>query len=65
MLTEPVQTEKGAASIIIELSKGVVTVLHGTANVVLHQVPVSEGAWDEMFGAITNTLYAYKMTEEV
>lgn len=58
-------TERGAASIIVELSNGVVTVYHGTANVVLHQVPVSEGAWEEMFGAMTNTLYAYKMTEEV
>jgi hypothetical protein len=52
--------ERGAASIFVELSEGVVTVYHGTDHVVLHQVPVSEGAWNEMFGAITNTLYAYK-----
>lgn len=57
--------ERGEASIRVELKDGVVTVYHGTANAVLHQVHVSEGAWTDMFDAMTNTLYAYKMTEEV
>lgn len=57
--------ERGAASIRVELSKGVVTVYHGTDHVVLHQVPVSEGAWSDMFDAMTNTLYNYKVTEGV
>lgn len=56
--------ERGAASIIVELSEGVVTVYHGTANVVLHQVTVSEGAWEEMFDGITATLSSYEMVGE-
>ena len=57
--------ERGAASIRVELSEGVVTVYHGTDHAVLHRVPVSEGAWSDMFDAMTNTLYNYKVPEGV
>lgn len=45
--------ERGAASIIVSLDKGVITVLHGDApTAVLFQAPVQLGTWDAMWEVI-------------
>lgn len=46
-------TERGAASLRIELRDGGVQVLHGQDGTVLHSFPeVAEGTWTKMFDAI-------------
>jgi len=41
-----IETEKGTASIMIELKDGAITVRHGTYDDVLFTTPASEGSWD-------------------
>ena len=57
MLTEPVQTEKGAASLHIELKDGFITVYHGTDGIVLHRCEVEEGTWERMFDSLIHIIY--------
>jgi hypothetical protein len=50
--------ERGAASVKIELSNGVITVKHGTsADAVLAQWTANAGDWDKLWDTI-NTLKA-------
>lgn len=50
-------TERGAASLRIELRDGGVQVLHGTDGTVLQSFPeVAEGTWDKVFDAIVGAL---------
>jgi hypothetical protein len=49
--------ERGAASIVISLSKGVITVEHGTDNVTLAKWTANPGDWDRLWETI-NTLKA-------
>lgn len=45
--------EKGAASIVIELENGKITVTHGTAAVTLHEVENAQaGSWDKIWKTI-------------
>ncbi len=45
-------TERGAASILVALSDGIVTVTHGTDGSVLASGQVSEGAWHRIWEAM-------------
>lgn len=45
-------SEPGAASVIIDLSDGVITVTHGTDDVVLQQWVAEEGDWDRIWDTI-------------
>lgn len=47
----------GAASIFVELADGVITVRHGTDDVVLHRVEAHEDMWGDMFSAMCAVLY--------
>ena len=50
-------TERGAASIRVELRDGGVTMFHGEDGSVLHHFPeVAEGTWDKMFDAVFGSL---------
>jgi hypothetical protein len=45
-------TERGAASILIELENGTITIKHGTDGTVLHSLAdAPEGTWRGMFAA--------------
>lgn len=44
--------ERGAASVKIELSKGIITVWHGTNNVILQQWEANTGDWDKLWATI-------------
>lgn len=44
--------EPGAASILIELSDGMITVTHGTDDVVLKQWMANTGDWDALWATI-------------
>jgi len=47
--------EKGQASILIKLEDGNITVIHGTDNVVLLDIPnVEVGAWDKIWETLRN-----------
>lgn len=47
------EIERGAASIVITLEQGKITVTHGTARVVLHEVENAKaGSWDKIWNAI-------------
>lgn len=45
--------ERGAASIFIELTGGVITVKHGTEHAVLAQWTANEGDWDTLWQTIS------------
>ena len=45
-------TERGQASILVALEDGVITVTHGTDNVVLFKKDAYIGAWDDIWDAI-------------
>lgn len=49
--------ERGAAKVIIELSKGVITVTHGEGGAVLAQWTANAGDWEQLWKTI-NTLKA-------
>ena len=52
-----ITTERGAASILVELKDGGVNVIHGTDGDVLHSFPqVAPGTWDRLFDAVWRTL---------
>ena len=44
--------ERGAASVLIELKNGVITVTHGTDNVVLQQWTAQGQDWDQLWKTI-------------
>lgn len=44
--------ERGSASILISLDNGVITVVHGTDNVVLRQWTAQYGDWDKLWDRI-------------
>jgi len=44
--------EQGHASLLIKLEDGVITVLHGTDNVVLEQWTATAGDWDKIWEVI-------------
>jgi hypothetical protein len=44
--------ERGEASVKIELSNGIITVIHGTDNVVLKQWTANSGDWDRIWNTI-------------
>jgi hypothetical protein len=46
------ELEKGSASIVVELSGGVITVTHGEDGETLFSSPVSVGTWDAVWTAI-------------
>ena len=47
--------EAGEASILITLSRGKITVIHGTDKFILMEVDrVEEGSWDKIWDAIRN-----------
>jgi len=51
-------TERGAASIRVELRDGGVTMFHGEDGSVLHHFPeVAKGTWDKMFSAVFRELW--------
>jgi hypothetical protein len=50
-MTEPEET--GAASMLIDLSNGVITVTHGTDHVVLRQWTARKGHWDRLWTTIS------------
>ena len=51
------QTERGAASILIQLRDGGVKVIHGTDGTVLHYFDaVPEGTWSKVFDAVIREL---------
>lgn len=48
-----VKTENGAASILIELRNGEITIKHGTDKAVLFQsIEVKPGTWSKLFNKI-------------
>ena len=47
------QLDRGSASIFVELKDGIITVTHGTDQVVLFSESVLAGTWDAMWDAIT------------
>jgi hypothetical protein len=52
-MTRPeTETEKGCASITIQLSKGVIKVRHGSDNSILFNSKVKEGTWNSIWKAI-------------
>ena len=51
--------EPGAASVVIDLSDGVITVTHGTDHVVLQQWTAERGDWDRIW----DTIYLLAGTE--
>jgi hypothetical protein len=62
------QTERGAASLRIELRDGGVQMLHGEDGTVLRSFPeVTEGTWDRVFDAIEGALLdgAYPFIERL
>ena len=42
------QLEKGSASLIIELSNGMIKMRHGTDGYLLHQRECPKGDWDKL-----------------
>ena len=46
------QLDRGSASIFVELKDGIITVTHGTDEVVLFSVPVLAGTWDAIWDVI-------------
>lgn len=44
--------ERGAASILIELSDGIITVKHGTDNAILAQWTATPGDWDKIWDRV-------------
>ena len=47
------QLDRGSASIFVELKDGIITVTHGTDQVVLFSEPVLAGTWDAIYmGAV-------------
>lgn len=46
--------ERGQASILIDLTDGVITVKHGTAHAILAQWEANEGDWDKLWDTINN-----------
>lgn len=44
--------EPGAASMVVDLSDGVITVTHGTDDVVLQQWVANQGDWDRIWETI-------------
>ena len=44
--------ERGEASFKIELTDGVITVIHGTDNVILKQWTAEKGDWDRLWKTI-------------
>jgi hypothetical protein len=49
-------TERGEASITVELADGVITVRHGDDGTVLRQATVAEGTWSAMFDMMTTAI---------
>lgn len=56
-------SERGAAALGIELSRGVVLVRHGETGTVLRRVAVREGAWSAMWDAMVGTLDEFALVE--
>lgn len=54
MRTKEKIREKGAASLFIDLSDGILKVYHGTDKVILIERPIYEGEWDKIFKALEN-----------
>ncbi len=49
------QLARGAASIRMELTGGQLLVFHGDDGIKLHQRPIYEGEWDELWNWIRTT----------
>lgn len=49
-MNEPI--EPGSASVVLDLSDGVITVTHGTDDVVLQQWTAARGDWDRIWDTI-------------
>jgi hypothetical protein len=50
--------ERGAASLLIELNNGCITVYHGTdKNVLKGPIEVTEGTWKELFNTIQDVIF--------
>lgn len=52
MSTTNEPAEPGAASMLVDLSDGEITVTHGTANVVLERWVAKQGDWDRIWDTI-------------
>ena len=48
------QLESGAASLKVELHKGVISVYHGTYGTLLFTRPAFEGDWSKLFDQLKN-----------
>jgi len=46
--------EQGSASILIDLTDGIIRVFHGTNKALLFQKNSKEGDWDKIWNAIRN-----------
>lgn len=57
METTTIETEKGAASLHIELKDGFITIYHGTDGIALHRCEVEEGTWERMFDSLVHIIY--------
>ena len=51
-MADQVVAERGAASIVVDLKDGVITVTHGTDNVVLQRWVARQGDWDRIWDTI-------------
>lgn len=49
--------ERGAASILISLDDGVITVTHGDSDIVLGSVTAKVGDWDKLWDFLRNDLH--------
>lgn len=52
-MSDTVVNERGAASIVVKLSKGIITITHGDSpNSVLAQWVAREGDWERLWSTI-------------
>ena len=60
-----IETEKGTASIKIELKDGAITVRHGTDDDVLFTTPAPEGSWDHIWKELNSIKGSYDSQKRV
>ncbi len=56
-MTTDQPTERGAASLIISLDDGVISVTHGSDDILLGSVTAKAGDWDKLWDFLRNDLH--------